>query len=136
MCLPQFQHIITQRLWFRLKKLWLINEFFLGQFYYLNIHTKESQWDRPIKAAEPQTGIGPEQVQCSHLLVKHENSRRPSSWREEKITRTKDEALELIKCTHPIIFFYKKSKIWICISFYELCCWWHISYEPIFCFSL
>lgn len=70
---------------------------FIGQFYYLNIHTKESQWDRPVKPAEPQSGVGPEQVQCSHLLVKHENSRRPSSWREEKITRSKDEALELIK---------------------------------------
>ncbi|EEB19619.1 peptidyl-prolyl cis-trans isomerase NIMA-interacting, putative [Pediculus humanus corporis] len=68
-----------------------------GQFYYLNIHTKESQWDRPVKPAEPQSGVGPEQVQCSHLLVKHENSRRPSSWREEKITRSKSEALELLK---------------------------------------
>lgn len=40
---------------------------------------------------------GPEQVQCSHLLVKHQQSRRPSSWREEEITRTKDEALDLVK---------------------------------------
>ncbi|KAL0280237.1 UNVERIFIED_CONTAM: hypothetical protein PYX00_001590 [Menopon gallinae] len=68
-----------------------------GQHYYLNMHTKESQWDRPTKPAEPVSNAGPEQVQCSHLLVKHEGSRRPSSWREEKITRSKDEALELIK---------------------------------------
>lgn len=68
-----------------------------GQHYYLNIYTKESQWDRPEKAAEPASTTGPDQVQCSHLLVKHEHSRRPSSWREENITRTKEEALELVK---------------------------------------
>lgn len=37
------------------------------------------------------------QVRCSHLLVKHNQSRRPSSWREPNITRTKDEALDLIQ---------------------------------------
>ncbi|XP_015514143.1 putative peptidyl-prolyl cis-trans isomerase dodo [Neodiprion pinetum] len=63
-----------------------------GQHYYLNIYTKESQWDVPDKPAE-----GPKEVQCSHLLVKHAGSRRPSSWREENITRTKEEALELVK---------------------------------------
>ena len=35
-------------------------------------------------------------MRCSHLLVKHAGSRRPSSWREENITRTKDEAFEII----------------------------------------
>lgn len=75
---------------------------FLGQHYYLNIYTKDSQWDRPDKPAEPVSSSGPDQVQCSHLLVKHNESRRPSSWREEKITRSKEEAIELIKC--KIIF--------------------------------
>lgn len=71
----------------------------LGQHYYLNVYTKESQWERPDKPAEPLSGGvgGPEQVQCSHLLVKHAGSRRPSSWREENITRSKDEAMELVK---------------------------------------
>ncbi|XP_015592431.1 putative peptidyl-prolyl cis-trans isomerase dodo [Cephus cinctus] len=71
-----------------------------GQHYYLNIYTKESQWDRPDKPADPlgdSKGDGPEEVQCSHLLVKHSGSRRPSSWREENITRSKEEALELVK---------------------------------------
>lgn len=68
-----------------------------GQHYYLNVYTKESQWDRPEKPAEPSSTTGPGQVQCSHLLVKHEGSRRPSSWREENITRSKKEALELLK---------------------------------------
>uniref|UniRef100_T1J7S1 Peptidyl-prolyl cis-trans isomerase n=1 Tax=Strigamia maritima TaxID=126957 RepID=T1J7S1_STRMM len=65
-----------------------------GQAYYLNINTKESQWDRPTK---PASTSSPEQVQCFHLLVKHKDSRRPSSWREDNISRSKDEALELIK---------------------------------------
>lgn len=72
-----------------------------GQHYYLNIYTKESQWDRPDKPADPSDNgkaDGPEEVQCSHLLVKHSGSRRPSSWREENITRSKEEALELVKC--------------------------------------
>ncbi|KAG1663100.1 putative peptidyl-prolyl cis-trans isomerase dodo [Nymphon striatum] len=66
------------------------------QSYYLNIYTKESQWDKPTKPAEPPSG-NDDKVKCSHLLVKHKESRRPSSWREETITRTKDEALEIIK---------------------------------------
>lgn len=69
-----------------------------GQHYYLNVYTKESQWDRPEKPAEPVSSSGPEQVQCSHLLVKHNNSRRPSSWREENITRTSEDAVHLVKC--------------------------------------
>ncbi|XP_018567701.1 putative peptidyl-prolyl cis-trans isomerase dodo [Anoplophora glabripennis] len=68
-----------------------------GQHYYLNVYTKESQWDVPDKPAEPVSSSGPEQVQCSHLLVKHKDSRRPSSWREENITRAKEEALDLVK---------------------------------------
>ncbi|KAL7632327.1 UNVERIFIED_CONTAM: hypothetical protein RMT77_017330 [Armadillidium vulgare] len=66
-----------------------------GQNYYLNIYTKESQWDLPTEPAKPVTG--PERVQCSHLLVKHSGSRRPSSWREENITKSKEEAMELIE---------------------------------------
>nr|QZL12172.1 dodo [Hydrometra guianana] len=69
-----------------------------GQAYYLNIFTKESQWEKPEKPAEPgRASGGPESIQCSHLLVKHVGSRRPSSWREEKITRSKDQALDEVK---------------------------------------
>ncbi|KAI5701397.1 peptidyl-prolyl cis-trans isomerase NIMA-interacting 1 [Diaphorina citri] len=66
-----------------------------GHHYYLNIYTKESQWDRPTKPAE--ASGGPEQVQCSHLLVKHKESRKPYSWRDDNITRSKEEAIELVK---------------------------------------
>lgn len=36
-------------------------------------------------------------VRASHILVKHRGSRRPSSWKENVVTRTEDEALEMIK---------------------------------------
>jgi len=38
-----------------------------------------------------------EMVSCRHILVKHKDSRRPSSWKSENITRSKDEAMEIIK---------------------------------------
>ena len=49
-------------------------------------------------------------VHCYHLLVKHRDVRRPSSWREDKITRSKEEALELIKGMILKMLFY--SIIW------------------------
>ncbi|CAO3600175.1 unnamed protein product [Absidia cylindrospora] len=58
--------------------------------YYFNPVTKESRWDVPPKQDN-------ERVRASHLLVKHAESRRPSSWREENITRTKDEALKILE---------------------------------------
>jgi NIMA-interacting peptidyl-prolyl cis-trans isomerase 1 len=35
-------------------------------------------------------------IRAAHLLVKHAESRRPMSWREAEITRTKDEARTII----------------------------------------
>ncbi|KAJ8264177.1 hypothetical protein GJAV_G00146080 [Gymnothorax javanicus] len=66
-----------------------------GQVYYFNHRTNESQWERPSASGESKGEQ--EKVRCSHLLVKHNQSRRPSSWREENITRSKEEALELIQ---------------------------------------
>lgn len=40
-------------------------------------------------------GLG-EKIRASHLLVKHKDSRRPSSWKESNITRTKEEAMSII----------------------------------------
>lgn len=71
----------------------------LGRVYYFNHITNASQWERPSgnSSGSGKNGQGePTRVRCSHLLVKHSQSRRPSSWRQEKITRTKEEALELI----------------------------------------
>lgn len=74
--------------------------FIAGLTYYLNVYTKESQWDVPTEPAKPAAGTGsggPDRVQCSHLLVKHAGSRRPSSWRQENITISKEEAIEKLK---------------------------------------
>ncbi|KAK5184735.1 peptidyl-prolyl cis-trans isomerase Pin1, partial [Cryomyces antarcticus] len=37
-----------------------------------------------------------DKIRAAHLLVKHRNSRRPASWREAEITRTKEEAMSII----------------------------------------
>lgn len=76
----------------------------LGMHYYLNTYTKESQWDLPTTPAQSNSSSGLDQVQCAHLLVKHRGSRRASSWREENITRTKEEAREILEG------YYKKVK--------------------------
>lgn len=82
--------------------------------YYFNVQTKESRWEPPTgtdsetlkhymgtyhsSANLRSDGAGaPEgKIRCAHLLVKHKDSRRPSSWREAEITRTKDEATSII----------------------------------------
>ena len=64
-----------------------------GQAYYVNKWTNKSQWDRPSKAAKKPAESSNEQVQCSHLLVKHEGSRNPKSWRNPNITISKEEAI-------------------------------------------
>ena len=66
-----------------------------GKDYYMNIYTKESQWEIPTDPASERPER-PEKVTASHLLVKHRASRRPQNWRGETITRSKDEALELL----------------------------------------
>ena len=79
-------------------------KFFLvitGQKYHVNQFTKQSQWEMPTEPAE--AGPEDEKVQASHLLVKHKDSRRPSSWREENISRTKEEALEILKGNDRVI---------------------------------
>ncbi|MCJ1359348.1 MAG: hypothetical protein MMC33_009350 [Icmadophila ericetorum] len=81
--------------------------------YYFNSVTKESRWDPPagtdtdaLKAFMAQhhtaTSIRPDaqqtnskegKIRTAHLLIKHKDSRKPSSWREANITRTKEEAI-------------------------------------------
>jgi len=69
-----------------------------GQAYYLNLLTKESQWDEPKEPAQSASSKpGPDKVQCSHLLVKHAGSRKPSSWRSDHITRSKEEAMDILE---------------------------------------
>ncbi|KAI8915920.1 hypothetical protein EDD86DRAFT_197190 [Gorgonomyces haynaldii] len=70
-----------------------------NRVYYLNLDTKESQWEKPegVDIKPLDQSDGPKQIRASHLLVKHKDSRRPSSWKEEKVTRTKEEAIEMVK---------------------------------------
>ncbi|KAG8968424.1 hypothetical protein FRC03_007366 [Tulasnella sp. 419] len=84
-----------------------------GVHYFYNTQTKESRWDSPpeltdeevkelpgakelLNKTRPQPAAPPGQVRASHLLVKHAGSRRPSSWKEEHITRSKDEAIAIL----------------------------------------
>ncbi|KAG9743609.1 peptidyl-prolyl cis-trans isomerase ssp-1, partial [Aureobasidium melanogenum] len=82
--------------------------------YYFNPSTKESRWEPPSgtdsetlkhymgtyhsSASLRPDGQGQQEgkIRASHLLVKHKDSRRPSSWREAQITRSKDEAMTII----------------------------------------
>ncbi|XP_002155257.1 peptidyl-prolyl cis-trans isomerase NIMA-interacting 1 isoform X1 [Hydra vulgaris] len=66
-----------------------------GKKYYFNTETNESQWEKPDNEEF--------QVRASHLLVKHKGSRRPSSWKQNVITRTEEEALDIIKNYHKQI---------------------------------
>lgn len=69
--------------------------------YYYNKQTGESRWEPPTSTKgednTEDTSNTNKKVHAYHLLVKHFKSRRPSSWREAAITRTADEALEILK---------------------------------------
>ncbi|KAH7348724.1 hypothetical protein BKA65DRAFT_550791 [Rhexocercosporidium sp. MPI-PUGE-AT-0058] len=86
--------------------------------YYFNESQKQSRWEPPpgtdtekLKAymaehhSAPQITADPAlngnagnsgKIRASHLLVKHRDSRRPSSWREAEIKRTKEDAMSII----------------------------------------
>ena len=93
-----------------------------GRDYYYNVYTDASVWDRPTAPPPGNVNknienimnmniifivffgsncysycLGGVQVQASHLLVKHRESRRPASWKQDKITRSKEEALEILQ---------------------------------------
>ncbi|OQR81699.1 peptidyl-prolyl cis-trans isomerase NIMA-interacting [Thraustotheca clavata] len=84
-----------------------------GEVYYVNKSTGEKTWkhsemmskangkrkhegDHKSKHHKEKKAKGSENdtVHVLHLLVKHAESRRPSSWRQETITRSKEVALQ------------------------------------------
>ena len=68
-----------------------------GTFYYIHQATGQTQWERPEPHAPPlqsssSSNSNSQEVHVLHLLKKHTGSRRPSSWRQDVITRSKEEA--------------------------------------------
>ena len=59
-----------------------------GSTYYANVFSGATTFELPLDAPRPAA------VRASHLLVKHSGSRRPSSWREATITRSKAAAAD------------------------------------------
>ena len=82
--------------------------------YYFNAVEKISRWEPPTgtdtdklkkymaqhhsgSSTAAAQGAGRGQIRASHLLIKHRDSRRPASWRESNITRTKEDAMTIIR---------------------------------------
>jgi len=73
--------------------------------YYVNAYNpKETVWERPVeKAKKSDTSaiergtMSGEEAGARHILRKHRDSRRPSSWRVENITKSKEEAIAEIE---------------------------------------
>ena len=67
-----------------------------GVPYFFNTETQQSTWEPPAGLSQEQIQSlpgahflsgqgGANKVRASHLLVKHKDSRRPSSWKEVRV---------------------------------------------------
>ncbi|KAF7303109.1 Peptidyl-prolyl cis-trans isomerase [Mycena kentingensis (nom. inval.)] len=78
-----------------------------GAPYFFNTETKESTWTPPPDLTQEQVNAllseaqaskrASGQARASHILIKHSGSRRPASWKEDNITRSKDEAIAILR---------------------------------------
>lgn len=83
------------------------------RYYYFNKEKNISQWENPLK----------EVFSVRHILIKHKESRRPSSWKQKKITRTKEEAFSIIEEIQKILLESKdKENTFVFISEKESDC--------------
>ncbi|CCG80790.1 Peptidyl-prolyl cis/trans isomerase [Taphrina deformans PYCC 5710] len=81
--------------------------------YYFNAATSDSRWEPPhgtdsdklaLYMATHHSSDAPsttasakgDKIRAAHLLIKHSGSRRPSSWKEPNITRSKHEATSIL----------------------------------------
>ncbi|TMW63646.1 hypothetical protein Poli38472_002587 [Pythium oligandrum] len=80
-----------------------------GKTYFLHLKTGEKTWKlshvhakerefrhkkaKSSSAHKDKKPSGPDTVHALHILIKHAGSRRPSSWRQENITRSKSVAI-------------------------------------------
>jgi len=91
--------------------------------YYFSPATQTSRWEPPdgtdrdtlskymaahfssagAPGGEGASGPNTGKIRTAHLLVKHNKSRNPSSWRENTITRSKEEAIEIQKANEQRI---------------------------------
>jgi hypothetical protein len=78
-----------------------------GVPYFFNTETQQSTWEPPAGLSQQQidslpgahylSGSGNGKVRASHLLVKHRDSRRPSSWKEVCLSESE---IELARLNH------------------------------------
>lgn len=66
--------------------------------YFFDPTTKKSQWDKPEGTNDTELSQylkeNPIRVHCLHILIKHKDSRRPASHRENNITLSKEDAIK------------------------------------------
>lgn len=65
--------------------------------YYYNRSTGQTQWEKPSDFKPANENMKENHAHAYHLLVKHVGSRRPSSWRESIISRSRQEALDMLQ---------------------------------------
>ena len=54
-----------------------------NKIYYFNTETHESVWEKPEnEEIVPLEADVSQPIKASHILIKHKDSRKPSSWRQ------------------------------------------------------
>lgn len=91
-----------------------------------HVHAKEREFRHKAKAkaaassskkhsSSSKSGSGTESVHTLHILVKHADSRRPSSWRQESITRKKAVAVAKVEGIREKLVACAKENPEVCV---------------------